>query len=345
MKYWTINVREFTPEFPEQNDIRIDLLKENHYDCIIIFSQSEFTFKRIYRFDDILNISREKKIKIYAIVGCEEYNNNDFPKDIEIQWWKTSFLQLVPTDFIKNNIKINNLDDFEYKYHFVCFNDRINKHRIRLIDNLAKFDLLKYSAYSWHNTYHRILEGGHLSSEFKYYDGATKKLDEQYALHKNQFILPEEYYQSFFQIVSETTAQCKFITEKTVAPLLVTKPFLIAGAPGIHTMLKNLGFELYDELFDYSFDSEERTDYRYKKMCENNIVPLTKISLDNCKKLHIKIQDKINYNRKKLLEIASNQNLIPEIGKDIIQHYISTGEILDNQIINYYLENIKGLHL
>ena len=63
-----------------------------------------------------------------------------------------------------------------------------------------------------------------------------------------------EYYQSNCDLVLESTIESLFITEKTWKPIVFQKPFLVWGGQGIHAKLKDLGFELYDELFDYSFD-------------------------------------------------------------------------------------------
>lgn len=353
MKYWTINVWEFTPEFSEQNDIHINSLKEDHYDCVIIFCQGEVTFgSRLYRLNDIINIAKEKKIKMYAIIGCDPYIFNPtfetLTKDVEIQWWPTYFLHSGVKGFGKEaleqgpeNFIVSNLDNLNYKYHYVCLNNRFNVHRSMMIDELAKNNLLKYSAYSWHGlkywekSFTEIkVPPKHASYEFKYYDGSVKKLDGGFITpRKTRFPLPSEYYQSFFQLVPESMVNYKFITEKTTAPLLIGKPFMVLGAPGIHQMIKDLGFELYDELFDYSFDTIQDLNQRVTAISEN-IKRITNLSLDECRNFHSKIQSKIDHNRKRVIEIAYDQNFIPKAARWVIQHYHATGEILDKHTIN-----------
>jgi len=46
-----------------------------------------------------------------------------------------------------------------------------------------------------------------------------------------------------------------FITEKTIQPIMNSHPFIVNGSTGFNQFLSDQGFALYDELFDYSFDS------------------------------------------------------------------------------------------
>lgn len=46
-----------------------------------------------------------------------------------------------------------------------------------------------------------------------------------------------------------------FITEKTIQPIMNAHPFIVNGSTGFNKFLSEQGFVLYDELFDYSFDS------------------------------------------------------------------------------------------
>ena len=62
----------------------------------------------------------------------------------------------------------------------------------------------------------------------------------------------------FFQLVSETTTNHFFLTEKTVKPLLLKQPFLVFGNVGFHKKLKDYGFKLYDEVFNYDFGFHRR---------------------------------------------------------------------------------------
>ena len=244
-------------------------------------------------------------------------------------------------------IRKKKLDDLTYKYHFVYLNGRSHDHRSLLIDYVAKFDLLKFSAYSWHNAYYNKTK----SYPFVYYNGATKKIDDNFTYElvddgadiiRPHGIIPIEYYQSFFQLVSETSGDARFITEKTVLPLLFGKPFIIAGGPKIHQSLKDLGFELYDELFDYSFDNIENVEDRFTAICQN-VKNITNLSLEECRQIHPKIQAKIDHNKNRAIELAYTDVDTPQFIKDVVEYYDKTSNRLDNILITTYdaIRNIK----
>ena len=101
---------------------------------------------------------------------------------------------------------------------------------------------------------------------------------ENYSSEDDQLLLLENFYGQIevpFKIkdnnIENNLSQIDtlFITEKTWKPIVFKKPFLVWGGKGIHTKLKELGFELYEELFDYSFDNSSS---RLDDLC-NTIQP------------------------------------------------------------------------
>lgn len=341
MKYWTISL--WYSKHLNSSSKELLSLQNEDYDAVIIFGQTECQFQTLLIYPNIVEITKKKNIKIYILLGSNNYspfgyNENQLPNNLEIIYWPTFWFRRSLALFFNNNKFIYNLNDLEYNYHYIYMNGMIKKNRCLLIDNIAKNNLLKYSAYSWNNiTYGNIK----FNYKFDYFDGLTKKLDEQFTGLTTQWQLPKEYYESFFQVVPETSTGSQFITEKTVAPLLLGKPFIIYGAPKIHELLKKLGFELYNELFDYSFDNYENINNRINGICEN-IKRITRLSLDDCRQYHIKIKDKIIHNRNRAIELAYND--IPDIAQLVVKHYNETGEILDKPIIDseILLENIKS---
>jgi len=75
--------------------------------------------------------------------------------------------------------------------------------------------------------------------------------------------MPFNYLKGVIDIVTESRIGKNefYLSEKTNKALLADKPFLVVGAPGYHRWLQQeRHLELYDEIFDYSFDDEP--DYR-----------------------------------------------------------------------------------
>lgn len=318
----------------EQYDAYVKTIETEQFDAIILFCHTEFEYFNMPRYKEIMRLANRTKTKVYALVGLDhDFNDNQ----VEVIHWPTNFFReglvqichwystaLRETSDL-DKILINDINDLEYKYHFVYLNGKSHYHRCQLIDILAKDDLLKYSAYSWHDEYTALPEHRY---QFKYYNGKRKILDEQFAVKKDQGWFPPEYYQSFFQVVPETSVRAKFITEKTVAPLLLGKPFLIAGAKGINRKLEEFGFKLYDELFDYSFDDVDDDEQRFQLINEN-VKRITDIPVTELKKHNSLIRDKVMFNKQKAIELAVSEKYIPDFAKKIIENYDATGEIID----------------
>jgi len=70
------------------------------------------------------------------------------------------------------------------------------------------------------------------------------------------FRIPIQMHESYFNIVMETFAwhQFCFYTEKTFKPMIAEKPFIICGTINQNQYLESLGFEIFPEIFDYSFE-------------------------------------------------------------------------------------------
>lgn len=73
----------------------------------------------------------------------------------------------------------------------------------------------------------------------------------------NRF-LPIESLTSCCDLVMESysTKDAVFFSEKTWKEIVLKRPYLTFGAKNQYKFFKNMGFELYDEIFDYSFDNE-----------------------------------------------------------------------------------------
>lgn len=114
------------------------------------------------------------------------------------------------------------------------------------------------------------------------------------------------YRDSVFSLVSESyhgaEERVLFVTEKCIQPMLNAHPCLIKGTMGINAYLKSLGFEIYEEIFDYGFDSEDcmfrRADLVAQQMRDFNRA----IVLDNMKT----VLEKVSHNKNQLLNFHSS---------------------------------------
>ena len=140
------------------------------------------------------------------------------------------------------------IENFSPKIPFISLNSESRRHRSTFIDYLAESQILSSGAVSYI----------HPDPTFKFrtYSGEALILDTRDP-NASQFSLPKEYSHSFIQVVLESSFSAYFVTEKTIIPLLLEKPFLPFGPPGFVSYLEMIyGIEPYDEIIDYSYDRE-----------------------------------------------------------------------------------------
>jgi hypothetical protein len=232
--------------------------------------------------------------------------------DSKINWPAYSTVEYWPTFWMSHTVKSCNDANFtvnhtDFEYLFITLNHRPWEHRCRMMDNLAKDGILGMGAYSW-NKIEPDYNFKHWKQQTSILDNFNDKLD-----HFNN--MPKEYSQSFIELVNESSVDNIFITEKTAKPLFYKKPFIIHGARGIHKVLQRLGFKLYDELFDYTFDNEWYNKTRASKIVKEirNNVTTPKKYLEMYKSLEYKLE----FNHQRLLEISKDENYIPDTIKEL----------------------------
>jgi hypothetical protein len=338
---WTDTFTEFVDDIV--NNIQhvtlviLDCLHEvNYYD--MVFNKEQI--------DKLLNITQQHNVPIKILTA----NSNKNPaldkfSNIEIIVWNTfwfvrTFRNWTWDDAYKYNTKkgvdikqFGACKHFELTIPYVCLNNVVKKHRCALMDMLAKHDLIKQGAVTWRG----VVNGGvECDYPFKHWTPEQLLLDQGLDVRFNQETMPNEFNHSFMQLVTESDDTDVFFSEKTATPMLLNKPFLVATCAGFHKELKKQGFELYDELFDYSFDDEPDMHIRYDKLVEN-IKPYIGLNQTQLKEQYNKVADKITHNRNLAFYYAMN------VPTEIIKLHM----LIDKNVPSYSgpLNNIKYIYI
>lgn len=89
--------------------------------------------------------------------------------------------------------------------------------------------------------------------------------------HYTRFFNPEWYDDTYFSVIVETLqhSNCPFLTEKTFKACAYYHPFLVVAQSGVLKLLKNMGFETYENIFDESYDSIQDFDARLNEIIKN----------------------------------------------------------------------------
>lgn len=313
-KHFSIyNVNEIGLNFENLiKNIELGLTKDN----ILIWSTMESDLpggNSWYDFKSFDSLCKKYEIEVNIIFGTikQKYYDEILNfNNVKIHFWPTYLLNYTFTKFdgYYNGIDILDLKkDLDFKELFVCYNNKPHLHRCKLIDKLYENNLFDCGIISWNKL-------NEINFNFRYWEENILKIDDlnQDFFHRTNHIIKNS---SFLFLVSETTTDCHFITEKTFKAILIEQPFICFGSVKQNIALKNLGFELYDEIFNYDFDYEDDIDKRIDGIISN----LNNIKNQNYFELYKKIEHKIKYNKERAITIIRNNLYIPDL---IIQNNI-----------------------
>jgi hypothetical protein len=325
----------------------------------IIEDIESFNYKKVYFFDEfegILSISqtleefnnfkkflKNKNAVFYHICGAEfqdlHKDENKYGKlhddNFKFLGWPTFLLHFsyYALEHLKNNHNIDNQHNYDYEYLFLSYNNKKSYHRCLLIDLMCKNDILGSGVFSWR------MGDEFLSNDyiFKYWEEKKIEIDLNSNIQMDEWNPDIFKTKEFVTVVPETRSDFIFITEKTFKPILMEKPFLIFGSQNQNLILKKYDFELYDEIFDYSFDNHFDLDVRAQGLIDN----LKSIKNQNLKILHKKIKDKIKRNKKRAIDIINDDPYIPV---ELISLYKNNNnefkKAIDNNIIPDWFNKI-----
>lgn len=308
----------------------LDYVNKNKPDNTYIVSDTEWAYLDLKQ-DIIDTLSENTKVNLlFGSYDCDwykkQYNN------VDITFWNTFWFNWgeMCLRSVVNHININHKN---FTSPYICLNNKSNILRCAIIDHLAKLKYLDKGVVTW-NKFIDAKEG----YTFRYYDDSFRSVDDNFFVKQDSFIICKEFYTSLFHIVGESTNHVPFITEKTVIPILLKKPFVTMGCMGFNKKLKDLGFELFDEIIDYKFDNIENVRLRGSMLVDNlsDVVNCT-----NLNALYKKLYPKIEHNYNRAIEIINDINYIPNLVKQRIE-YLKSNNLPTNAVESrwqYFIQN------
>lgn len=183
---------------------------------------------------------------------------------------------------------------------FICLNRKPHPHRKLLVKLLQDYGIDKF---------------GHISL------GGTLQLDTEFTLDQgigddlpnNNPILNDIcslgdidiWKNSCLCIVTETVFSTRdpenfFISEKTWKPIIGLRPFFIYGQPNLRQYLKLQGFDIFDDLIDYTSLPVSATESDYANLIKDTIY---KITPGRTQQLH----ERLSYNQTRFREYVFEQ--------------------------------------
>jgi len=205
-------------------------------------------------------------------------------------------------DFVYTYIeKFETFDPYNLKYPFktfMCLNRKPHTHRLFLVRSLERNNLLPYGHVSQGGDY--VIK---LSKDITNEEGDKAVNSDIGGITNDITSLGHEdnWNSHFLNVVTETTDFTNvFITEKTFKPILGRRPFIILGDNNVYSVLKEWGFDTFDDLFGNGYNTPST---------EDRIIWITDVIRDlskqkNLDKLLLSLKPRLENNYKNLLEIA-----------------------------------------
>jgi hypothetical protein len=272
----------------------------------------------------------KNSITLYFIFSTNDYKfyaddlrlNQD---NFRILYWPTHLLHYTFDCLIEKFNPIGNVKN-KFEKIFLNFNNKPHYHRCLTVDKLYENGLNHYGKISWNNLTNQYYNSNDSHNyEFKFWNESIMKVDNFSYSDVTDDLLDTN---TFMSLVSETTHDIFFVTEKTFRSLLIGQIFYCIGCKGQNSKLKDFGFELYDEIFDYTFDIQDSINERI----EGSISNIKNLIGKDLNKLHVKVKDKIDYNKKRALEIVKDDPYIPIKFKEMFQKF--PNKFYESNILN-----------
>lgn len=139
-----------------------------------------------------------------------------------------------------------------------------------------------------------------------------------------RYTTKSHYADTVFNIITETTCDTNSLnlTEKSFKGIANCHPYLVIGDVNTHTHIKDLGFELYEDLIDYSFDSIDDSEIRLNSALKE-VKRIYNIGGNGILEWYKKNIDKIEHNKSKFFEYKFS-DMIKETIKDLKKQFSST---------------------
>jgi hypothetical protein len=272
------------------------------------------------------------------------------PKSTTVHLWDTywmtaslkQYLQHLPLTSREERVGVLLAQQQVPTHPYIFLNNHAKYHRLLAMNELHVRGILDEQLVSWRNPPGPGVNPDSLPNDFAwdikpiYLEEMAQPINALYLNDFNQSIPPKIFNDTFVSLVGESTTRTVFFTEKTWMPMFLRRPGLYINAPGSYQKLVDYGFKLYDEIFDYSFDSETDELTRIKLITDN----LERVTQGNIKEMYKLVESKVIFNYNKCISMALDTTLIPKV----VIEYIDTLKSLPNTGLRPFELNLLQLY-
>jgi len=308
-------------------------LKKHNVTIIINYSHeghlSNFFVKEILK-----NISYKKIIFLYN----DYLNDYDVFKSKNVSFIRVNYYLNRSSRYFQHNLKSNNINELldysKKEYHFLSFNQYPHHHRVKIISELYKRNIIDKFLISYNPKFYDSLGDARYDFEnqlkdlgyiddYKFFLTLPERrvdFETNFQISGYGFEDKSVYVKSFISLISDTIffKRQGFISEKVFKPIMYMQPFIVAGPPYYLREIKNMGFKTFDGFIDESYDEELDDKIRLEKII-NEMERLSKFSLEELTEKIRGVEDVLLFNQMKLLSYDYYKSEIDSVS-EIIKH-------------------------
>lgn len=218
----------------------------------------------------------------------QKYPQHIFKFDAELMIRNNHFMKAISVDLAPSSLSFDNF--------LCCFNRSLHPGRQWLIQELFRRKLFdsKFCSKGFVIPQQKFDAIIHNFLKSIVMQGTSSSVD----VCSNLADLSPLISSSFINVVSETAPESyvPFPTEKFLFPILNKRLWVAYAPPGYHKFLSDvLGFRLYDDFFDYSFDKIKDPEHRLISMLDE-IEPYSKLSKNAWHSIYKALKPAIEHN-------------------------------------------------
>lgn len=227
-----------------------------------------------------------------------------------------------------------NWNDGKKEKLFTCLNYNPHPHRVIMVDSLSNHNLLNLGYVSlvcvddeWSNIFHVDSDGNEHLKKIK---NTKIIIDDEY---EERFSLQSFNRNAYIDVVTETDhGILKFMTEKSMKPFYNLQLPIIFGYTGIVNDLRELGFDMFDDVINHSYDKLKVSDnitvksnpklisFSYNhiaiekaKMISEELIRLSKFDFHS---IYLDLKERLIHNQNLLYKLTIEDNsLVEDYGK------------------------------
>jgi hypothetical protein len=98
-----------------------------------------------------------------------------------------------------------------------------------------------------------------------------------------------------------------FVTEKTIKPFIIGQIPIFIAIPGHVRMLRELGFDMFDDIIDHSYDKEDDSDTRMK-LAIDQLERVCQLSIDYWNKFFADNMHRLEANKSQVTTVSKMNN-------------------------------------